>query len=118
MAAGKGTAAAPDAWILFEDEAGFAITPSRAHTWGCRGHTPLVRVRGGSPRRISVAALCCCKPGEKSGLIYRPRFHLPSKGARKGFAWTDRCDLLVRAHIQLGGSWWSGTTSIPIAQPA
>jgi len=50
-----------------------------------------------------VAALCCYKAGEKSRLIYRPRFHLPLKGARKSFAWTDYRDLLVRAHIQLGG---------------
>ncbi|MEV8100146.1 transposase [Kitasatospora sp. NPDC085879] len=68
-----------------------------------RGHTPVVRVRGRSRRRISVAALCCYKPGEKSRMIYRPRFHLPLKGARKSFAWTDYRDLAVRAHIQLGG---------------
>nr|WP_095877646.1 transposase [Streptomyces sp. TLI_235] len=68
-----------------------------------RGHTPVVRVRGRSRRRISVAALCCYKPGEKSRMIYRPRFHLPLKGASKSFAWTDYRDLAVRAHIQLGG---------------
>ncbi|MEU6018261.1 transposase [Streptomyces sp. NPDC047515] len=101
MAAGKNTAAALDAWIVFEDDAGFAITPSRARIWGRRGHTLVVRVRGRSRRRISVAALCCYKPGEKSGLIYRPRFHLPFKGARKSFACTDCRDLLIRAHIQL-----------------
>ena len=50
-----------------------------------------------------MAALCCYKPGEKSRMIYRPRFHLPFKGARKSFAWTDYRDLAVRAHIQLGG---------------
>ncbi|WP_411146954.1 transposase [Streptomyces sp. x-80] len=79
------------------------MTPPRARTWGRRGHTPVVRVRGRSRRRISVAALCCYKSGERSRLIYRPRFHLPLKGARKSFAWTDYRDLLVRAHIQLGG---------------
>lgn len=36
-------------------------------------------------------------------MIYRPRFHMPLKGARKSFAWTDYRDLAVRAHPQLGG---------------
>jgi putative transposase len=79
------------------------MTPPTARTWGRRGHTPVVRVRGRSRRRISVAALACYKPGEPSRLIYRPRFHMPLKGARKSFSWTDYRDLLVRAHIQLGG---------------
>ncbi|MFD7596521.1 transposase [Kitasatospora sp. NPDC059812] len=79
------------------------MTPPRARTWGRRGHTPVVRIRGRSRRRISVAALCCYKPGEKSRMIYRPRFHMPFKGACKSFAWTDYRDLAVRAHIQLGG---------------
>ncbi|MBA4867379.1 transposase, partial [Streptomyces sp. PSKA54] len=103
MATGGSTAAALGAWVVFEDEAGFSMTPPRARTWGLRGHTPIVRVRGRSRRRISVAALCCYKPGEQSRLIYRPRIHLPLKGARKSFAWTDYRDLVVRAHIQLGG---------------
>lgn len=46
------------AWIVFEDEAGFSMTPSRARTWGRRGHTPVIRVRGRSRRRTSVDALC------------------------------------------------------------
>ncbi|WP_457664426.1 IS630 family transposase [Streptomyces europaeiscabiei] len=90
------------AWIVFEDEAGFAMTPPRARTWGRRGHTPVVRVRGRSRRRISIAALCCYRPGERSRMIYRPRFHSLLKGARKSFAWQDYRDLLVRAHLQLG----------------
>ncbi len=35
-------------------------------------------------------------------MIYRPRFHLLLKGARKSFAWQDYRDLMVRAHLQLG----------------
>ncbi|WP_420082048.1 IS630 family transposase (plasmid) [Streptomyces sp. JL4002] len=88
---------------FFEDEAGFSMTPPRARTWGRRGQTPVIRVRGRSRRRTSVAALCCYKPGEKSRLIHRPRTHLLLKGARKSFSWKDYRDLLVRAHIQLGG---------------
>nr|WP_257981124.1 IS630 family transposase [Streptomyces sp. CB02959] len=99
----RSTAAALGAWIVFDDEAGSAMTLLTAHTWSRRGHTPVVRVRGRSRRRISVAAAACYKPGEPSRLIYRPRFHMPLKGARKSFAWTDYRDLLVRAHIQLGG---------------
>lgn len=84
-----------------EDEAGFSMTPPRARTWGRRGHTPVVHVRGRSRRRTSVAALCCYKPGESARLIYRPRHYLLLKGARKSFSWQDYRDLLVRAHIQL-----------------
>ncbi|WP_443732491.1 IS630 family transposase [Streptomyces coriariae] len=102
VAAGGSTAAALGAWIVFEDEAGFAMTPPRARTWGRRGHTPVLRVRGRSRRRISVAAMCCYRPGERSRMIYRPRFHSLLKGARKSFAWQDYRDLLVRAHLQLG----------------
>ncbi|WP_443067331.1 IS630 family transposase [Streptomyces sp. NBC_01426] len=103
VAPGKRLAAACGGWIVFEDEAGFSMTPPRARTWGRRGHTPVIRVRGRSRRRTSVAALCCYKPGEKSRLIHRPRNHLLLKGARKSFSWQDYRDLLVRAHIQLGG---------------
>ncbi len=96
------TAAALGAFIVFEDEAGFGMTASRARTWGRRGQTPVVRVRGRSWRRYSIAALCCYRPGEPSRLIYRPRRHHKYRGAgRNSFAWTDYRDLLVRAHIQL-----------------
>lgn len=79
------------------------MTPPWARTWGRRGQTPVIRVRGRSRRRTSVAALCCYKPGEQSRLIHRPRAHLRLKGARKSFSWQDYRDLLVRAHIQLDG---------------
>ncbi|WP_442817567.1 IS630 family transposase [Streptomyces sp. NBC_01296] len=103
VAPGKRLAAASGAWVVFEDEAGFSMTPPRARTWGRRGQTPVIRVRGRSRRRTSVAALCCYKPGEKSRLIHRPRTHLLLKGARKSFSWKDYRDLLVRARIQLDG---------------
>ncbi|GDY68898.1 hypothetical protein SAV14893_082910 [Streptomyces avermitilis] len=51
MAAGGSTAAALGAYIAFEDEAGFAMTPPRGHTWGRRGQAPVVRVRGPSRQR-------------------------------------------------------------------
>ncbi|WUP61851.1 hypothetical protein OG718_03790 [Streptomyces sp. NBC_00258] len=78
------------------------MTAARARTWGRRGQTPLVRVRGRSWRRYSIAALCCYRPGESSRLIYRPRRHPKYRGVgRNSFAWTDYRDLIVRAHILL-----------------
>lgn len=74
--------AALDAWLVFEDEAGFSMTPPTTRTWSRRGHTPLVRVRGRSRRRLSVAALVCYKPGQRSRLIYRP-----CPDGRKSFSW-------------------------------
>ncbi|WSQ98179.1 hypothetical protein OG735_08810 [Streptomyces sp. NBC_01210] len=68
--------AALDAWLCFEDEAGFSMTPPTARTWARRGRTPVIRVRGRSQRRFSVAALACYKQGERSRLIYRPKRHV------------------------------------------
>ncbi|WP_033254705.1 transposase [Kitasatospora phosalacinea] len=81
------------------------MTPARARTWGRRGRTPVVRVRGRSRQRVSIAAPTCYKPGERSRLIYRPRPD-DSQGrakGRKSFAWTDYRDLIVAAHNQLDG---------------
>ncbi len=95
--------AALDAWLCFEDEAGFSMTPPTARTWARRGHTPIIRVRGRSQRRFSIAALACYKQGERSRLIYRPKRHLDHKlGGRRSFTWTDYRDLLIAAHRQLG----------------
>jgi transposase len=78
------------------------MTPPRARTWGRRGHTPVVRVRGRSCRRLSIAVLTCYRPGQRSRMIYRPRRDDRPDG-RKSFAWTDYRDLLVAAHAQLSG---------------
>jgi hypothetical protein len=95
--------AALDVWLCFEDEAGFSMTPPTARTWARRGRTPLIRVRGRSQRRFSIAALACYKHGERSRLIYRPKRHLDHKrGGRRSFTWTDYRDLLIAAHQQLG----------------
>uniref|UniRef100_UPI003F687BDA IS630 family transposase n=1 Tax=Streptomyces polyasparticus TaxID=2767826 RepID=UPI003F687BDA len=103
LAAGGSTAAALDAWIVFEDEAGFSMTPPIARTWARRGCTPVIRVRGRSRRRVSIAALTCYKPGQRSRLIYRPRRDDGRRDGRKSFAWSDYRDLLQVAHQQLGG---------------
>lgn len=79
------------------------MTPSHAKTWSQRGRTPVVRVRGRSRRRISIAAPTCCKPGHRSRLIYRPRRDDGRRDGRKSFSWRDYRDLLIAAHQQLGG---------------
>lgn len=48
--------------LVFEDEADFSLVPPATRTWSRRGHIPVVRVRGRSRRRLSVAALVCRKP--------------------------------------------------------
>ncbi|GAA2445058.1 hypothetical protein GCM10010405_30600 [Streptomyces macrosporus] len=50
-------AATRGAWLVFEDEAGFSMTLPRSRIGARRGHTPMVRARGRSRRRISIAAL-------------------------------------------------------------
>ncbi|MFC8708047.1 transposase [Streptomyces anulatus] len=93
-------AAACDGWIVFEDEAGQSMTPPRARSWGRRGRTPVVRVRGRGSGRVSMAGLTCYKPGKRSRMFYAVREYRGRKGEPKGIGWRD---LLVRAHIQLGG---------------
>lgn len=63
----------------------------------------MVRVRGRFCRRVSIAALTCCKSGHRSRLIYRPRRDDGSRDGRKSFSWRDYRDLLVAAHQPLGG---------------
>lgn len=103
LAAGKSTAAALGAWIVFQDEAGQSMTPPRARTWGRVGRTPVVRVRGRGSGRVSMAGMVCYRQGKRSRLIYAVREYRGRKDEPKGFGWRDLRDLLVRARIQLGG---------------
>jgi alanine dehydrogenase len=43
------------------------MTPPTTRTWARRGHTPLIRVRGRSQRRFSIAALACYKDEHDGG---------------------------------------------------
>ena len=64
----------------------------------------MVRVTGGSNKRVSVAALIAIKPGCRPRLIYRVhhgRGH--GKDKRKGFTEADYARLLDAAHQQLTG---------------
>ena len=104
MARHKRTAADLGAWLCFEDESGQGLRPPKGRTWGRRGHTPVVRVTGGSNRRVSLAALICIKPGHRPRLIYRIHHARgAANGQRKGFTETDYARLLDAAHQQLGG---------------
>ncbi|WP_319741440.1 transposase, partial [Streptomyces sp. AK08-01A] len=88
---------------LLSDEAGQSMTPPRARTWGRRGCTPVVRVRGRGSGRVSMVGRTCYKPGERSRLFYAVREYTGRKDQPKGFGWRDFRDLIVRARIQLGG---------------
>ncbi|MEW1773544.1 hypothetical protein [Streptomyces sp. NPDC086777] len=72
--AGGATAATLGAWLVFENEAA-----------------------------VSMAALVCFKSGERSRVIHRPGVQGRHRGAHRGFTSQDHRDLLVRAHLQLGG---------------
>nr|WP_236573970.1 transposase [Streptomyces sp. GS7] len=79
------------------------MTPPTARTWSRCGTTPIVTVRGRSQRRISIAALACYKPGQRSRLIYRQTARPDHKTSRRrSFAWADYRGLLIAAHQQLG----------------
>jgi hypothetical protein len=77
------------------------MRPPRSRTWGRRGITPVIRVRGGGAGRVSVAGLAC--PGDRSRLIYRLHSYRGRKGETKAFTWSGYRDLLIAAHRQLPG---------------
>nr|WP_274390235.1 transposase [Streptomyces adustus] len=80
----------------------FTQLEPQAKTWSQRGQTSVMRVRGRSRRRISIAAVTCYKPGQRSRLIYRPRRDDGQRDGRKSFSWSGYRDLLIAAHQQLG----------------
>jgi hypothetical protein len=63
----------------------------------------VVKVTGGSNRRVSLAALLAVKPGQRSRLIYRVHHARRRNGQRKGFTEADFARLLDAAHQQLRG---------------
>jgi hypothetical protein len=64
----------------------------------------VVKVSGGSNRRVSLAALVCIKPGQRSRLIYRVHYARKRRNdPRKGSTETDFARLLDAAHQQLRG---------------
>ncbi|MFJ4851075.1 MULTISPECIES: hypothetical protein [unclassified Streptomyces] len=78
------------------------MTLHTARTWSRTGVTPVIRVNSGSRRHLSLAAMCCYKPGERLRLVFRHTSDQRVDG-RKGLSWKDLRDLLSAAHTQLGG---------------
>jgi putative transposase len=62
----------------------------------------VVKVTGGSNKRVSLAALIAIKPGCRPRLIYRVHKGR-GKDRRKGFTEADYARLLDAAHQQMGG---------------
>jgi putative transposase len=64
----------------------------------------VVKVTGGSNRRVSLAALVCIKPGQRPRLIYRVHHARRRRNdPRKGVTETGCAALLDAAHQQLAG---------------
>ena len=101
MAGSKKVAARQGAWICFADECGQTLRAHKATTWAPRGVTPIVKVTAKGSVRVSVAGLCCYKPGQPSRLIYRTLLYRGRKGEPKGFREPDLIRLLDAAHQQL-----------------
>src|SRR6266849_97446 len=90
---------APRPQAYLTDESGQGLRPPKGRTWGRRGCTPVVKVTGGSNKRVSLAALIAIKPGCRPRLIYRvhkSRRH--GKDQRRGFTEADYARLLDAAH--------------------
>src|ERR1700753_1584344 len=79
------------------------LRASKATTWAPRGVTPVVKVTAKSSARVSVAGLCCYRPGRLSRLIYRTLLYRGRQGELKGFREPQLLDLLAAAHQQLDG---------------
>ena len=62
----------------------------------------MVRVTGGSSKRVSLAALIAVRPGCRPRLIFRTRTRRPGD-QRKGFTEKDYARFLDAAHQQLRG---------------
>ncbi|MFD1371052.1 transposase [Actinoplanes sichuanensis] len=86
---------------MFADECGQTLRAHKATTWAPRGVTPVVKVTAKGTVRVSVAGLCCYRPGERSRLIYRTLLYRGRKGDPKGFRTPDLIRLLDAAHQQL-----------------
>ena len=90
--------------------------PPRSRTWGRRGITPVIWVRGGGTGHVSVAGLACYRLGGRSRLHrYRGR-----KGETKAFTWTEyrTGSLPPTVSCPAGTSCWCGTTSACICAPS
>ena len=114
------------AWIVFEDESGFSLTPSVRKTWAPRGKTPVLVHRHRNWQRISAAALLCyrwdgrrarlyvhLRPGtnnEESLIVVLKDLRRHFRGQKVLLIWdglTCHRSLLMREHLERQGSWLS-----------
>jgi len=79
------------------------MRPPRSRTWARRGRTPVIRVRGGGHGHLSIAGLCCYRPGHRPRFLFRLHQYQERKGETKAFTWTEYRDLLTAAHHRLPG---------------
>jgi hypothetical protein len=92
-------------------------------TWGRRGQTPVVRVTGGSNKRVSLAALIAVRQGCRPRLIYRVHHGRRSRDdRRKGFTEADYARLPdARPHTLLQPPQLrslAGLGGVPLLRPA
>jgi hypothetical protein len=78
------------------------MRPPRSKTWGRRGITPVIWVRGGTGH-VSIAGLACYRPGPPEPPDLPAHRYRGRKGETKAFTWTEYRDLLIAAHRQLPG---------------
>ncbi|WP_234425687.1 transposase [Streptomyces kebangsaanensis] len=91
------------AWLCFADESGQGLRPPRARTWAVRGTTPVVKVTGRGGGRVSLVSAVCCRPGERTRLVYRMLVRHPGRrGEKKGFQESDLAAFLDAVHQELG----------------
>jgi hypothetical protein len=57
------------AWIVFEDESGFSLTPPIRATWAPRGKTPVLRYIF-NWERVSAAGFLCSRPAGGRARLY------------------------------------------------
>ncbi|KAA2252672.1 transposase [Solihabitans fulvus] len=93
LAAGKRSARDTGAWLCFEDETGAALSSPVRTTWSAVGQTPVVPLSGRGHDKISVAGMCCYRPGHVPRLIYT--------ASRHHFSATDFPGLLRTVHRRL-----------------
>nr|WP_255645932.1 hypothetical protein [Actinoplanes polyasparticus] len=95
---------------MFADECGQTLKAHNATRWAPQGQTPVVKVTAKDTVRVSVAGLCCYRPGERSRLIYRTLLYRGRQGEPNGFRKPDLIRLLDAAVFSCRHrSCWSGT---------
>jgi hypothetical protein len=70
LATGKKNAARLRAAIVFLDESGLLMAPLVRRSWSLRGHTPVLRQRTRSHRKVSAIAALCIPPSRDRVALY------------------------------------------------